>query len=75
MGLSEAQKSRTGLGSIRAQSSKDEVDVAICGEMKLSYSHSCVRCLHQSIALNLDEVNTLEQKCFHPNPKMKYVKR
>lgn len=64
MGLSEAQKSRTGPGSIRAQSSKDEVDVVICGEMKLTYSHSCVLCLHQprhwSIPLNLDEVNTLE---------------
>lgn len=64
MGPSEAQKSRTGLGSIRAQSSKDEVDVVICGEMKLTYGHSCVLCLHQSrhqsIALNLDEVNTLE---------------
>lgn len=64
MGPSEAQKSRTGLGSIRAQSSKDEVDVVICGETKLPYSHSCLLCLHQSrhqsVALNLDEVNTLQ---------------
>lgn len=36
MGLSEAQKRRTGLGSIPAQSLKDEVGVVICEEVKLT---------------------------------------
>lgn len=42
MGLNEAQKNRTGLGSISAQSSKDEVGGAICGKTKITDVYSLI---------------------------------